>query len=160
MANDMNIMLISKCNGDNCHLLLTMKDKPLANCEREFLLQLIERTKRLDDRRAFDYRNIKIEFGADYGCCHVHIGETLILAQVTCSMIEPKQTRPNEGALMINIEFNHVACPGFEPGRLSRKGVQINRLLERCLKECKCIDLESLCVIAEKQNYTVKLTLL
>jgi len=23
---------------------------------------------------------------------------------------------------MINIEFNHVACPGFEPGRLSRKG--------------------------------------
>ena len=27
----------------------------------------------------------------------------------------------------------------------------MNRILERCIKECKCIDLESLCVIAEKQ---------
>lgn len=30
-------------------------------------------------------------------------------------------------------------------------GVQMNRILERCIKECKCVDLESLCVIAEKQ---------
>ena len=44
------------------------------------------------------------------------------MAQVTCNIVEPKQTRPNEGSLMINIEFNHVACPGFEPGRLSRYG--------------------------------------
>ena len=44
------------------------------------------------------------------------------MAQVTCNLVEPKQSRPNEGVLLINMEFNHVACPGYEPGRLSRKG--------------------------------------
>jgi len=30
-------------------------------------------------------------------------------------------------------------------------GVQMCRLLERCLREARCIDLESLCIIAEQQ---------
>lgn len=32
--------------------------------------------------------------------------------------------------------------------RLSDFGVEINRLLERCLKESRCIDTESLCIVA------------
>jgi hypothetical protein len=29
--------------------------------------------------------------------------------------------------------------------------VEINRLLERCLKESKCLDLESLCIVSEEK---------
>ncbi|XP_067944158.1 exosome complex component RRP45-like isoform X2 [Watersipora subatra] len=133
-----------------------MKERPLANCEHDFVLQIIKDKKRLDGRRAYDYRNIQIEFGADYGCCHVKLGDTMVMAQVRCDLVEPKQSRPNEGCLMINLDFNHVAAPGFEPSRLSRVGIQMNRLLERCIKECRCVDLETLCIIAEKQVWEIR----
>ena len=29
--------------------------------------------------------------------------------------------------------------------------MEINRLLERCLKESKCLDLESLCIVSEEK---------
>lgn len=84
-----------------------MRDTPLSNCERSFLLKAIEEKKvrvwmvdghnslcfntivskyskdaglllaqRLDGRQTYDYRRIKISFGADYGCCFVELGET------------------------------------------------------------------------------------
>jgi exosome complex RNA-binding protein Rrp42 (RNase PH superfamily) len=39
----------------------------------------------------------------------------------------------------------------FESGRMSEECVEINRLLERCLKESKCLDLESLCIVSEEK---------
>lgn len=92
-----------------------MKDTPLSNSERDFLLKAIGDKKvrcfsavvqeeqevteememdlmqeetlrnstnlhvslqRLDGRQTYDYRRIKISFGADYGCCFVELGET------------------------------------------------------------------------------------
>lgn len=76
-----------------------MKDTPLSNSERDFLLKAIEEKKvrcaqlysregmqieispnlfvqRLDGRQTYDYRRIKVSFGADYGCCFVELGET------------------------------------------------------------------------------------
>lgn len=32
--------------------------------------------QRLDGRQTYDYRNIKITFGTDYGCCIVELGKT------------------------------------------------------------------------------------
>ncbi|XP_023596904.1 exosome complex component RRP45 isoform X6 [Trichechus manatus latirostris] len=90
-----------------------MKETPLSNCERRFLLRAIEEKKRLDGRQTYDYRNIKISFGTDYGCCIVELGKT----------------------------------------RQSDLLVKLNRLLERCLRNSKCIDTESLCVVAG-EKYT------
>ncbi|KTG02976.1 hypothetical protein cypCar_00021861 [Cyprinus carpio] len=56
-----------------------MRDTPLSNCERLFLLKAIEEKKRLDGRQTYDYRNIKITFGTDYGCCSVELGKTRYL---------------------------------------------------------------------------------
>uniref|UniRef100_A0A8C7HJ35 Exosome component 9 n=1 Tax=Oncorhynchus kisutch TaxID=8019 RepID=A0A8C7HJ35_ONCKI len=53
-----------------------MRDTPLSNCERDFLLKAIQETKRLDGRQTYDYRSIKISFGTDYGCCFVDLGKT------------------------------------------------------------------------------------
>ena len=39
----------------------------------------------------------------------------------------------------------------FEGLRNSEDGVEIGRLLERTLKESKCVDLESLCIVAEEK---------
>ena len=70
------------------------------------------------------------------------------MAQVSCQVVQPKQARPSDGTLFINVELSPMACPSFEPGRMSDFGVEINRLLERCLKESRCLDTESLCIVS------------
>uniref|UniRef100_A0A8C6T5S3 Exosome component 9 n=1 Tax=Neogobius melanostomus TaxID=47308 RepID=A0A8C6T5S3_9GOBI len=94
-----------------------MKDTPLSNCERDFLLKAIEEKKRLDGRQTYDYRNIKITFGTDYGCCFVDLGKTRVMAQVSSELVAPKESRPNEGILFFNIELSPMASPAFEQGR-------------------------------------------
>ena len=74
-----------------------------------------------------------------------------MLAQVTCEVQQPKATRPNEGLLFLNVELSPMGAPHFEPGRQSELGVQINRLLEKCIKDSRCVDLESLCIVAEEK---------
>ncbi|XP_074651110.1 exosome complex component RRP45-like [Tubulanus polymorphus] len=134
-----------------------MKEVPLSNCERDFILRAVAEKKRLDGRDAYSYRRIKISFGIEYGCCHVEIGNTRVLAQVSCEIAEPKPMRPNEGLLYVNVELSPMASPGFEAGRLSDQGVEMNRLIERCLKESRCVDLESLCIVSKEKAWAIRL---
>ncbi|XP_018591267.1 exosome complex component RRP45 [Scleropages formosus] len=133
-----------------------MKETPLSNCERQFLLKAIEEKKRLDGRQTYDYRNIKITFGTDYGCCIVDIGKTRVLAQVSCELVAPKDSRPTEGILFFNLELSSMASPAFESNRQSELLVKLNRLLERCLRNSKCIDTESLCVVAGEKVWQIR----
>ncbi|XP_010734055.2 exosome complex component RRP45 [Larimichthys crocea] len=133
-----------------------MKDTPLANCERDFLLTAIEEKKRLDGRQTYDYRNIKITFGTDYGCCFVDLGKTRVMAQVSCELVAPKESRPNEGIMFFNIELSPMASPAFEQGRQSELSVKLNRQLERCLRNSKCIDTESLCVVSGEKVWQIR----
>ncbi|XP_010146461.1 PREDICTED: exosome complex component RRP45 [Eurypyga helias] len=52
-----------------------------------------------------------------------------------------------------------MAAPGFEPGRQPELLVTLNRLIERCLRNSKCIDTESLCVIAGEKVWQIRLDL-
>ncbi|XP_029706151.1 exosome complex component RRP45 isoform X1 [Takifugu rubripes] len=133
-----------------------MKDTPLSNSERDFLLKAIAEKKRLDGRQTYDYRRIKVSFGADYGCCFVELGETRVMAQVSCELVAPKESRPNEGILFFNIELSPMASPAFEAGRQSELSVKLNRQLERCLRNSKCIDTESLCVVSGEKVWQIR----
>lgn len=86
----------------------------------------------------------------------MELGDTRTMAQVSCQVVEPKQARPSDGTLYINVELSPMACPSFEPGRLSDFGVEINRLLERCLKESRCLDSESLCIISGEKVWEIR----
>jgi len=44
-----------------------------------------------------------------------------------------------------------MGAPHFEAGRQSELAVQLNRLLEKCIKDSRCVDLESLCIVAEEK---------
>nr|XP_046259084.1 exosome complex component RRP45 [Scatophagus argus] len=133
-----------------------MKDTPLSNCERDFLLKAIEEKKRLDGRQTYDYRKMKITFGTDYGCCFVDLGKTRVMAQVSCELVAPKESRPNEGIMFFNIEMSPMASPAFEQGRQSELSVKLNRQLERCLRNSKCIDTESLCVVSGEKVWQIR----
>ncbi|XP_048852484.1 exosome complex component RRP45 [Brienomyrus brachyistius] len=134
-----------------------MRETPLSNCERQFLLKAIEEKKRLDGRQTYDYRNIKITFGTDYGCCVVDVGKTRVLAQVSCELVAPKDNRPTEGIMFINLELSPMASPAFESGRQSELHVTLNRLLERCLRNSKCLDTESLCVVSGEKVWKIRI---
>ncbi|NWQ73883.1 EXOS9 protein, partial [Columbina picui] len=136
-----------------------MKGTPLSNCERRFILRAVEERKRLDGRQCYDYRNLRVSFGPDYGCCVVELGKTRVLAQVSCELVPPKPNRPAEGILFFNFELSPMAAPGFEPGRQPELMVKVNRLIERCLRNSKCVDTESLCVVAGEKVWQIRLDL-
>lgn len=47
-----------------------------------------------------------------------------------------------------NVELSPMASPSFEVGRPSSVATVITRTLERCVKESRAVDTESLCIIA------------
>lgn len=87
---------------------------------------------------------------------HVILGETRALARITCEVVEPKATRPNEGMLFLNVELGPMAAPHFDGGRQSDECVQLNRILERALKDSNCVDLESLCLVSEEKVWKLR----
>ncbi|KAI4462661.1 exosome complex exonuclease ribosomal rna processing protein [Holotrichia oblita] len=123
-----------------------LKELPVSNCEKKFIKKALSEWNRLDGRAFEEFRELKIEFGKDWGCCTVALGDTRVLAQVSCEVQQPKASRPSEGILNINLELTPLGAPNFEAGRQSELSVQLNRLLEKGLKDSKAVDLESLCI--------------
>ncbi|CAJ1053276.1 exosome complex component RRP45 [Xyrichtys novacula] len=99
---------------------------------------------------------MKITFGTDFGCCFVDLGKTRVMAQVSSELVTPKESRPNEGIMFFNIELSPMASPAFEQGRQSELSVKLNRQLERCLRNSKCIDTESLCVVSGEKVWQIR----
>lgn len=127
---------------------LTFHTGPLVSTH--FLLQ------RIDGRSLDEFRSVRIDYGSEYGSVQVCLGETKVLAQVTAEVTQPKATRPNEGLLHFNVEIGPMAAPNFEAGKSSDESVQINRIIERALKDSRCVDLESLCITADEKVWILR----
>ncbi|XP_055371052.1 uncharacterized protein LOC129605366 [Condylostylus longicornis] len=133
-----------------------MRETPISNCEKKFILESLQQHQRLDGRKLSESRSMIISFGIDWGCVHVSLGNTRVIAQVSCELGQSQTIRPNEGILHINVELSPMAAAHFEAGRNSELTVRINRILERTFKDSKCVDLESLCVIAEDRVWILR----
>ncbi|KAE8751729.1 hypothetical protein FOCC_FOCC001578 [Frankliniella occidentalis] len=136
-----------------------MKETPYSNIEKNFLKTALSERKRLDGRSFDDRRSVRINFGKEYGCCHVALGDTRVLAQVSSEIQQPKSTRPNEGQVFVNVEFSPMSAEHVEPGKPSEACVEVTRVLEKCIRESKCVDLESLCIIAEEKVWALRVDL-
>ncbi|XP_063979822.1 exosome complex component RRP45 [Diachasmimorpha longicaudata] len=133
-----------------------MREIPLARCEREFINSSVEQEIRLDGRRIFEGRKVKLHFGGTWGRCLAALGQTQVLANVSCDVQPPKVSRPNEGMVHINVELTPLAAPYFEAGRQSETAVLLTRQLEKCFKDSRCLDLESLCIVADKKVWNLR----
>ena len=71
------------------------------------------------------------------------------LATVTAELGAPRPSRPNEGSLQVAVDVTPTAAAGAE--RSNELSVGLERLLERSLRESRCVDLESLCVVADEK---------
>uniref|UniRef100_A0A182N4M5 Exosome complex component RRP45 n=1 Tax=Anopheles dirus TaxID=7168 RepID=A0A182N4M5_9DIPT len=134
-----------------------MKERVLTNNEKSFVQKAIMESIRVDGRNPDEFRKLRITFGSEWGMVHVVLGETRALARVTCEVVEPKATRPNEGMVFVNVELGPMAAPNFDGGRQSDESVQLNRILERALKDSGCVDLESLCLVSEEKVWNLRI---
>ncbi|KAG0729256.1 Exosome complex component RRP45 [Chionoecetes opilio] len=134
-----------------------MKEVPLSTCERTSLVSSIHAGLRYDHRKFMEVRDITLNFGKDFGSCSATLGETRVLAQVTCEVVEPRPSRPNEGKLSIAVHLSPMAAPHLEPGRTNDIVDELQQILDRNIKESRCLDLESLCIQAEESVWQLRL---
>lgn len=66
---------------------------------------------------------------------------------VTSELTEPAESRPSEGALKINVDLSPMSAPDLSDAPATNyENVEIARMLERAVRESKCVDMESLCI--------------
>ncbi|XP_063706700.1 uncharacterized protein LOC134835705 [Culicoides brevitarsis] len=133
-----------------------MKERIISNCEEIFIKNTIKENLRIDGRSLDEFRGLEINFGGEFGSVFVSLGETKVVAQVTCNVTEPKAIRPNEGLLFINVELGPMASNNYESKRVSENSIQLNRILERVFKDSRCVDLESLCILSEEKAWNCR----
>ncbi|CAG9808972.1 unnamed protein product [Chironomus riparius] len=124
-----------------------MKDPILSNNERAFVEKAIAEKLRIDKRGLNEFRNLAIFYGKNYGSVIASLGETKVFASVSCEVSTPKTTRPNEGTIFINVEMG---------SQQNEPCIVVTRILERTIRESNCIDLESLCIVAEEKVWNLR----
>lgn len=83
------------------------------------------------------------------------------MGKVTAEIVEPLGSRPSEGALKISVDLSPMASP-YHSGRGSSldESVEIVRLLERSVRDSKCIDMEGLCLISGEKCWQIRVDLI
>ncbi|GMI65932.1 ECERIFERUM 7 [Hibiscus trionum] len=125
--------------------------------EKNFIKTALLSDIRIDGRKSFDFRNIIINFGREDGYAEVQLGQTRVMGIVTAKFVQPYRDRPNEGTLSIYTEFSPMADPSFEAGRPGESAVELGRIIDRGLRESRAVDTESLCIVAGKLVWAIRI---
>ena len=62
---------------------MSTKLVPLSNTEIQAMIEALRAGVRLDGRQLLDNRECQIQFGKEYGVCHVTLGDTRVMAKVS-----------------------------------------------------------------------------
>ncbi|XP_071698724.1 exosome complex component RRP45A-like [Rutidosis leptorrhynchoides] len=128
--------------------------------EKKYIENALISEIRVDGRRPFDYRNLTIKFGSEDGSSEVQLGQTQVIGFITGQLVQPYKDRPNEGTFAIYTEFSPMADPSFEPGRPLDSAIELGRIVDRGLRESRAVDTESLCVVAGKLVWSIRIDLI
>jgi exosome complex component RRP42 len=131
---------------------------PVAKLEQKTVHDLIVKGKRLDERGPLDYRPMTITMGAvekANGSAQVYLGKTKVLVGVKIETGNPFGDTPDEGILTVNAEFVPFASPTFETGPPDENSIELARVVDRGIRESKCIDLKKLCIAPGKKVFVV-----
>ncbi len=120
--------------------------------------EMIRKEKRLDYRRFDQYRDVQIETGivtSAEGSARVKLGDTAVIAGVKMDIGEPFPDTPDEGVMIVTAEFLPLASPEFESGPPSENAVELARVVDRAIRESKCIDFKQLCITPGEKVWMV-----
>lgn len=115
-----------------------------------YIAALIGKEQRLDGRALTEYRkDISIEYDISKnaeGSARVKIGDTEVIVGVKCEVGEPYPESPDEGTIIVTVELLPLSSPEFEPGPPSTQATELARIVDRGIRESKCVDFKKLCI--------------
>ncbi len=126
---------------------------------KDYVITLLSRNLRADNRKLDQYREpIKIEYDISpkaEGSARVTIGDTIVLAGVKMDVLEPFPDTPDEGTLMVNAELLPLSNPDFELGPPDVESIELARVVDRGIRESKCIDMKKLCIKKNEKVWAI-----
>ncbi|MHA2171643.1 MAG: exosome complex protein Rrp42 [Candidatus Kariarchaeaceae archaeon] len=128
--------------------------------EKEQILNLLNSNRRLDGRKNNEFRDIIIETNViekANGSAIVTLGKTQVICGVKAVLGTPWPDTPNEGSFNFLFESSPMSAPEFRVGPPQDLAIEISRMTDRVIRESKCINLEELCLIPGKKNWTLNI---
>lgn len=133
------------------------KDIEISTSESAFIREALRQSLRLDGRKLDQFRDVKIEFGQEYGDVTVTMGKTLVHCRISCHITEPYEDRPFEGLFLISTEVSPMAGPQFENGNSTGEDeVLCARIIEKAVRRSGALDVEGLCIVAGSKCWAVR----
>ncbi|MEM7825252.1 MAG: exosome complex protein Rrp42 [Candidatus Aenigmatarchaeota archaeon] len=126
--------------------------------EEKYALEVIEKGKRIDGRKFDEFRKIEIEQGIikkAEGSTRVKFGDTEVIVGVKMDFGTPFPDTPEEGTLVVNAEFTPLASPEFDTGPPGEDAIELARVVDRGIRESKCIELDKLCITPGERVWCV-----
>ncbi|KAH8320162.1 hypothetical protein KR074_008991, partial [Drosophila pseudoananassae] len=127
-----------------------------SKSEKNFIQQAAKQNHRFDGRHPTQCRDVQLTFGSDWGTVAVTLGETKVLAQVSCDIGAPTTARANEGRLFLNVNIGGVAFLDEVQSTYDQRFLTLNSLLERTFRISRCLDMEALCIAAEQHVWCIR----
>ncbi|MFH1328607.1 MAG: exosome complex protein Rrp42 [Candidatus Bathyarchaeota archaeon] len=137
---------------------ITSQSETLAKIRSKQMLELLAAGKRVDGRDFYSYREIKVEpnfIEKAEGSALVTLGKTKVLVGIKGEVGEPYPDTPNNGVLIVNSEFVPLAHELFEPGPPDENSVGLARVVDRGIRESKCIETGKLVLVPGKKVYLI-----
>jgi exosome complex component RRP45 len=86
----------------------------------------------------------------------LYSADNRVMAQVSAAVVKPYDDSPFEGIFTISTEFSPMASSAFEPARVGPYELILSRTLDNTLRRARALDLESLCILAKKLVWSVR----
>lgn len=94
---------------------------------------------------------------------HAHSTQKLISHALSCSVlanvhgdiVSPFPDRPTEGFFYINVELSPMASQNFETGRPSSLSIELAKMIDRSIRDCRAFDTEALAIISGEKVWAI-----
>jgi len=132
----------------------------LPNINKKKIENLLRDGKRLDGRKAFDYRDIEIETGISVnaeGSARVRIGKTEVIVGVKLNTQEPYTDHEDEGTMITGMEFSPICGERYESGPPKINAIETSRVVDRGIRESGFIDWKKLCIEKGEKVWSINI---
>ena len=116
---------------------------------KEYLAELLSKKLRENNRKLMEYRNIDLQTNVikrANGSARVKLGNTDVIVGVKFAMGTPYPDSPEAGVLITTAELSPLASPNFETGPPRKEAIEFARVVDRAIRESKCIDFSKYCI--------------
>lgn len=126
-----------------------MSEDIIAEIKRDYLVQLARDGKRQDGRGFDEFRPVNIRtryIQQAEGSARVQLGGTDVVVGIKMATGTPYPDAPNDGTMTTSAELVPLASADFETGPPSKYSIEVARVVDRGIRESKCIDFSALCI--------------